>query len=550
MGAPLIIKGVVNGVAIIQVYRQGTRYTKSDLDTFTLISYQLALMIDQIQANLDLRVSEEKYRRLFDDAVLGVFQSSKDGELITGNMAFVRMLGYSTQKETLSHVKNIGADLFLNEEKWEMIKDHSIEAKQTSPIEVSLKTMDGKIVFGNLYAWSVKDDYGEVQFIEGFIEDITSQKRTEAELKETSHFALEVINNANTGVVVIDLQSRILVFNPYIERVSGVLSSDFIGKRLVDLYPEYYDQGWDDQLKKVMVDGETVRLEDLNYHLSITGKKGWVNGSVSPHRDALGAIIGAIFILTDVTERVETYEQLRTSEHLYRSTVDTLEDWLHVVNTNLQVELMNAALRDKCIELGLPFEQHHIKDIFPFLDEKVFDEYKYVIEHNEVIKTIETSELAGRKYITETTKEPVIEDSKVVRIITTMRDITQQKEAEQQLLAALREKEVLVREVHHRVKNNLQVMTSLLSLQADTVQDPVVRDMFRETQSRVRSMSLIHVVLYQSEDLSQIDLQVYFEKLTGHLTYLFGTNPEVKLLLEVDPMQMKIDTAKIGRAHV
>ncbi|NLS94868.1 MAG: HAMP domain-containing protein [Planctomycetaceae bacterium] len=123
-------------------------------------------------------------------------------------------------------------------------------------------------------------------------------------------------------------------------------------------------------------------------------------------------------------------------------------------------------------------------------------------------------------------------------------NISRQKEAEAQILSALREKQLLLKEVHHRVKNNLQVISSLLSLQAQELRDPETIRLFQESQGRIRSMALIHEQLYRSDDLAEIEFAGYLEQLVAHLRHTFGNSAaEISIGLEVEPLPLPLDLA-------
>ncbi len=106
----------------------------------------------------------------------------------------------------------------------------------------------------------------------------------------------------------------------------------------------------------------------------------------------------------------------------------------------------------------------------------------------------------------------------------------------------LKEKEILLKEVHHRVKNNLQVISSLLNLQLNVITNTETRELIRESQNRVRSMALIHEKLYQSDNLGQIDLEDYLRSLTRDLFRSYGVGG-INLKLEVEDIQVDVDTA-------
>ena len=132
----------------------------------------------------------------------------------------------------------------------------------------------------------------------------------------------------------------------------------------------------------------------------------------------------------------------------------------------------------------------------------------------------------------------------MIGVIEYVRDITKRKKAEDQLQASLREKEVLLREIHHRVKNNMQIISSLLSLQSRHIQDPGVLEVFKESQRRIRSMALIHERLYQSADLSRIEFSQYLDNLANRLLHSYQVNSDrVRLSLHSEEVFLNINTA-------
>ncbi len=123
-------------------------------------------------------------------------------------------------------------------------------------------------------------------------------------------------------------------------------------------------------------------------------------------------------------------------------------------------------------------------------------------------------------------------------------DITERKKAEDEILRSLKEKELLLREIHHRVKNNLQIISTLLTLQSSQSKKNNVNDLYRESQNRIQSIALIHENLYHSDDLAHINFETYVKGLITDLFDSYGVNAsKIKLNLKIEEVTLGIETA-------
>jgi two-component sensor histidine kinase len=123
-------------------------------------------------------------------------------------------------------------------------------------------------------------------------------------------------------------------------------------------------------------------------------------------------------------------------------------------------------------------------------------------------------------------------------------DITERKQAEEQIRNSLKEKELLLQEVHHRVKNNMTVVHSLLELQSKHIHDERDGEMFRESMNRIKSMAMIHEKLYQAKDLANIDFSAYLKHMINNIFMSYGlTYDQVMLKVDVKDVTLGIDAA-------
>lgn len=133
--------------------------------------------------------------------------------------------------------------------------------------------------------------------------------------------------------------------------------------------------------------------------------------------------------------------------------------------------------------------------------------------------------------------------SSLANLISLGLEASKRKKAEEELKASLKEKEVLMKEIHHRAKNNLTIISSLLNLQSRHINDKEALGVFKESQNRARSMALIHEKLYKSDDLRKIDFGEYIRSLTIELFHSYRTSSGIKLNMDIDDINLDINTA-------
>jgi PAS domain S-box-containing protein len=167
----------LDGTAIyVEVHSAPIRYQKSE---GTLVFVRDITQRKQTEESLLL--SEDKYRRLFEDAVLGIFRSTPDGKLINVNPAFARMFGFASPEESKIRVNDVAVDLYADPSRRNEIIRMIFKADGSIRAENLYRRKDGSIFTGNLHAWAVRDREGKLLYIEGFVEDITERKHAEEE---------------------------------------------------------------------------------------------------------------------------------------------------------------------------------------------------------------------------------------------------------------------------------------------------------------------------------------------------------------------------------
>ncbi|SDL95041.1 PAS domain S-box-containing protein [Catalinimonas alkaloidigena] len=173
------------------------------------------------------------------------------------------------------------------------------------------------------------------------------------------------------------------------------------------------------------------------------------------------------------------------------------------------------------------------------------DEYdRQVLDRKQTVTcTLTTTTSAGKARTLVCTKKPLRTAEGHWNVLTIGEEVTEQKKYEENLQAALQEKDVLLKEIHHRVKNNMSIISGLLSLQSSYVTDENTQRLFQESQNRIKSMALIHEKLYQSDTLSRIDFAAYLRELVNGIVGYYRLNKDIQVAVEAEPVFVDINLA-------
>lgn len=370
--------------------------------------------------------------------------------------------------------------------------------------------------------------------------------KIETELKKSEEKFYDLYNNAPDMYISIDAETgEILECNDTVIKTTGYNKDELIGRKVFEIYhPDSRERATDvfNQFRKT---GE-VKGEDLII-LKKDGTAGYVNLSASAVRDETGKIIKSRSIWRDITEKKVLERQLVENEERFRllfensplpyqsldmdgRVLEVNNSWLNVLGYNKE-EVLGKNIKEFLDPASLKI----IKDKFSHF--KSSGEVRGVEFHmrkknNEKILVSVNGKLSFRK------------DGSSMQTHCIFRDITDQREAERKLEASLNEKDILLKEVHHRVKNNMQVIISLINLQAGYVKDSAILDFFKDTVYRIRSMALVHEKLYQSDSISAINFGNYIRALTSDISQQYvsgGIRGDV--FVNVEDITMGIDRA-------
>ncbi len=367
------------------------------------------------------------------------------------------------------------------------------------------------------------------------IVDISARKRLEERFRR-------VVEAAPNAIVMINAAGRIEMVNAQAEQMFGYARDEMLGEPVEMLVPQRF-RGHHPGLRGSFFADPKARPMGAGRDLFGLRKDGTefpVEIGLNPIETEEGPMV--LSAIVDISAR-------RRLEERFRLVVEAAPSAMVMINANGRIEMVNAQAEQvfgyarhemlgRPVEMLVPerFRGHH-----PSLRNSFFaaPQARPMGAGRDLYGLAKD----GSEFPVEIGLNP-IETEEGPMVLSAIVDISDRKQREERIQVALKEKDVLLGEVHHRVKNNLQIVYSLLDLQSSRITDQTALDMLRDSQNRIRSMGLIHQTLYQSKDFAKVDFRHFLDSLVPMLVGSYGASPDrIGVSIEAEQVLLPINAA-------
>ncbi|MGI0479874.1 PAS domain S-box protein [Geminocystis sp. CENA526] len=493
------------------------------------------------QRTKELKSAQDFLTLIIDNIPQRIFWKDRHSIYLGCNRSFADVLGYKDTRAIIGKndfdlpITPTQAQLYQEWDRWVMEYDRS----RFHIIEKI--TFNGEEIYIDICRIPLHNSLGEVIGILVTYDDITEKKRLEENLKLTQ-FTLDKLGDS---VFLVDRFSNFFYANEAASRNLGYSQEELKTMKVKNINPLFHNenQQWA-YIMKTLEEKKQMTLESYHRHK---------NGTLIPVEINIYQIyfqqkLYNCAIVKDISERRKSQQALEESEARYRLMADNVTDIISRHSPDGIYLYVSPS-----VKMLLGYQPSELIDKSPqdFIDEddiiQYNQSYQMMLDRKESITYSYRMLCKQGDYIwLETTSKPVedVSTQKITEIIAVSRDISSRKEAEFKIQKSLEEKEILLKEIHHRVKNNLYIISSLLNLQATYFEDENIIKAFTNSQNRIQSMAMIHEKLYKSNNFANLDFGDYLTQLIDTLFHSYNPYPRtVKYSIETEPININIENA-------
>ena len=504
------------------------------------------------QVQEDLRVSEERYRDLFENATDLIQSVDAEGRFEYVNSAWRKTLGYTTEE-----LENMSI--------WEVVHPAHLVACQAvfsrvmrgddpGQIRTVFRTKEGRSVTVEGTS-NLRTTDGRPTATRSIFRDITGVLAARQQVQEHEAKLRALFESSEHMFWTVDPGLRLTSFNrgygDMIERLHGArpeLNKDPKVPRR-KFASDAYHAFWEEKYNTVFA-GRSLRFET-----DLTDRRGGrVSNEIflSPVFGPDGEVTEVFGVGHEVTEQKVAEDLVREQaarlKAIFESSANmmiwTLDKEMRITSCNAYFQQSIDRIHGIRFNVGDAFTERMSTRLAPERVRDLLDKYAIALGGKPQQFEVELFDLEGKPAWVENFLNPIIVNGEVQELSCLAYGITDRKEAQREIEQSLNEKEVLLKEVHHRVKNNLQVISSIMSLQTMHVEnDPRLQEVLHHSRDRIRSMAMIHESLYQNKEFSSIDLGGYIDGLARNLVMSYSLNGRVSLELDLTRVELVLDQA-------
>ncbi|MDM8554672.1 PAS domain S-box protein [Desulfococcaceae bacterium HSG7] len=486
-----------------------------------------------------LRLNEEKLRLIIENSTNLFYAHTLEHEMTYISPQIESILGYKPD-EVIVKLTDLASDHPVNKKGFAFTQKAIATSQAQPPYELELVHKNSRKVWVAVNEAPVVKN-GKTASMVGSLTDITERKQAEQALRKSEEHMRNIIENMPVMMDAFDDKGVIIAWNRECEHVTGFSKKEIIGNPDVTklLYPDENYRTF--LLEKSIEYGNKFKNLEWDITCKDGNKKTILWSNISETHPIPGWYSWAVGI--NISEQKKKEQEIRKLSKV----VETSSQAVAIIDLETRIVYVNQGLLKNS-----SFENDELigKPVLRFSDEegaKLF--------HEEIMPTL-LSEGAWQGEISLKRKDGTLfptdmncsvictETGEPEYLVAIYNDITDRKRSEHTIKAALEEKEVLLREIHHRVKNNLQIIISLLNLQSKKITNKIALESLTESNNRIRAMSLIHEILYQSDDLAKIDFETYINRLIKAIVRAFaGSGGNISYSVKVTQIRLSIDDA-------